>query len=101
MLLVDATPFVVRVSVVLTEPKVNEEDRSEVLRNYFRVFGVTAASEVDVKRYLSEDVTDGEIEWEEFAVASRGRHKVPQDILEQSSDTHREGIWYRSGRVFF
>lgn len=77
------------------------EDDDPPIVGYCRTFGVSAPSEDEARRLVTEAVPDGEIDWAESTISSRDLETLDPVIIVRSGDWSETGIWYRSGRAFF
>ena len=76
-------------------------EQKDAIGGYFRNFGVTAGSKTEACGAVAKEVLDGNIDWSESKVLNDVISRLDDEILAKSGDWHREGIWYRSGHVFF
>lgn len=93
----------ISVCVELASPIDSAElsDERGSLVGYFRNLGVTAPSEDDARRLVSEAVKDGQIDWRDSTVGRVDPDSLDEAVAARKTDHSRVGIWYRSGRAFF
>jgi hypothetical protein len=97
------TTFWVMVPVDLHEelpaPEGDDDRRPDL--GYFRNFGVTALTEEEACERVASEIADGQISWSEAEISVDVIGRLDPAIIEKAGDWTEEGVWYRSGRVFF
>jgi hypothetical protein len=76
------------------------EDKRPLV-GYYQNFGVTTTTEPEACRLVSDQIQDGSIEWSESRISFDVIDRLDPEILSRANDWNSEGIWYKSGRVFF
>jgi hypothetical protein len=77
-----------------------DEDRRPIV-GYFRNYGVTAGSERRACDLVATEITDGAIAWSESRVSCDVMARLAPAIIARAGDWSQEGVWFRSGRIFF
>lgn len=83
----------------LPAPEGDDDRRPDV--GYYRNFGVTTSTEVEVCSLVEAEVADGDIAWSKSEISVDVVNRLNPDIIARAGDWTQQGIWYRSGRVFF
>lgn len=68
---------------------------------YYQNFCVTAQSEAEAREFVSRDVGDGEIRWEDSTIYLDVMDRIPLSVIERSGNWAEAGIWFKSGRDYF
>jgi hypothetical protein len=68
---------------------------------YYQKFGVTQASEEEVRRLVAGQILPvGVLDWEESVVSILDVTRLDLNVLARSGDWTIPGVWYKSGRIF-
>lgn len=91
--------------VLCVVPKPNTESSGATwpasgTAGYYMTVGLRVAPE-RVKALLESLVTEGVIRWDETQLDRVNPDDLDQSILSKAEPIDTEGVWYRSGRVFF
>jgi hypothetical protein len=74
----------------------------DVAVGYYQKFGITAASsDAAFQLAVGQLSPSGVTNWDESTVAPIDVERLDLTIAKRSSDWGKEGLWYRSGRIFF
>ncbi|HEX4954530.1 MAG TPA: hypothetical protein VF017_14150 [Thermoanaerobaculia bacterium] len=86
----------------LHEPISFEDGEEEAVAvGYYRHFGVAASREGRCWELVEADVSDGEVFWPDCRIREVDVASLGVQVLRRAGDWSAEGIWYRSGRIFF
>jgi hypothetical protein len=94
--------FLATICVTLHAPReVIDQAETKTLTGYYMTLGITATSAEAAKGLISEEIDDGDIDWEESELNDRELSTLDRDISKHCDDASREGVWYRTGRAMF
>jgi hypothetical protein len=95
----------ISVCVKLHEPLIvcdkKDKPTGELIHGYFRSLGVTAESELEVREFIRETVSEGEIDWSDTSIEACDYTDTDLELENLDGDPNIKGIWYKSGRIFF
>ena len=95
-----ACDFWAVVNVKLREPVYRNDAAACPTQGYYRGFGVRA-NPSKVHEILLRAVDDGEIDWSESELDPIDVSTLDGAMRKQVTPITGDGIWYRSGRVFY
>lgn len=91
----------VNVCVMLATPLPGSSgDGARPIVGYYQNFGVRAPRG-ETKQVLERSIADGTIDWSESEETDVDPNAVDDDIAQRVSEPDHNGIWYKSGRIFF
>ena len=89
------------VCVQLAVPFRDPEDPSHApCVGYFRNFGIRLNGP-QPRHFLEHIIDDGIVDWEDTEVTEVDLERLDQTIKECVSEPDKNGVWYKSGRMYF
>lgn len=73
----------------------------QIVKGYYLNVGVSAISETQARDLIAHAVEDGEIDWNDSEFQEAEWASLHPLIRESFESSEKDGIWYKSGRVFF
>ena len=89
----------IRVCVQLSEPLASEDGRPPAV-GYYRNLGVRIPGP-QAKAFLERLITDGAVDWNDTEVEEIEPASLDSDIRKLVTLPDDNGVWYRSGRMYF
>jgi hypothetical protein len=86
-----------RVPVEIKDP---DDSAPTFAAGYYRIFGIRATSDT-VRGLMEAEVGEDIVVWSDSSWEEIDLNTLERTIEERIADVEGEGIWYRSGRVFF
>ncbi len=96
----EGSRFWARLLIRFPEPTPVADADIKEIHGYFRVYGISAATDSAARAILQRSIRDGVIDWSESELSLVDPELLDEAIRERMRDPARNGIWYESGRIF-